>query len=160
MRITAALALMLVSQPALAACPIELATYRDRDGIAELNFAPVAERAAVTNMFKLLLPGGVELEGMVMWTENPSRSNGIVMRNCPEGDVTGDELAACTIWQGVIYAIDSHGAVDLMSGEGKPAPQSLLLADLGYQMVGAPELDDVALPSLPWDAFTLSGCQE
>lgn len=160
MRAAAALALLLAAQPAFAACPVELATYRDRDGVAELNFAPVDARAAVTNMFKMLLPGGTELEGVVMWTENPSRPNGMIMRNCPEGDVTGDELAACTIWQGVIYAIDKQGEVGLLPGEGQPAPERLLLADLGYQMVGAPALDDVALRSLPWDAFTLSGCQE
>jgi NAD(P)-dependent dehydrogenase (short-subunit alcohol dehydrogenase family) len=30
----------------------------------------------------------------------------MVMHNCPEGDVTGEEIAACTVWEGVIYTLD------------------------------------------------------
>ena len=150
----------LAAAPALAACPIELATYRDRDGIAEVEFKPVEGQAAVTNRFHMAMRGGPLFDGVVMWTEDPPRPNGIVMFNCAEGDVTGAELDACTIWQGVIYAVDAKGEVGLLPGEGEPAPRSLILADLAYQMRAAPGFTNAGLFSVPWDGFTLAGCQE
>jgi hypothetical protein len=160
-RISATAALALLSaQPVLAACPIELATYRDRDGIADLEFIPVAGSAAVTNKFHVAMKGGPVFEGVVMWTEGPARSNGLLMFNCPEGDVTGAELDACTIWQGVIYGIDDKGEVGLLPAEGQAAPQKLILADLAGWMSSAPAFTNAGLSTVPWDGFTLSGCQE
>lgn len=153
-------ALMLTTSAAHAACPIELAIYSDRDGIAELNFAPVEQVAAVTNMFRLVMRGGPIFEGHVMWTQEPARPYGQLMFKCPEGDVTGEELDACTVWQGVIYGIDDKGEVGLLPAEGEPAPASLVLADLAYQMQGAPAFTTAGLATVPWDGFTLSGCQE
>jgi hypothetical protein len=151
---------LLAASSAHAACPIELATYQDRDGVAEIAFRPVDAQAAVTNRFRMAMRGGPLFEGVVMWSEDPARPNGLVMFNCPEGDVTGTELEACTLWQGVIYAIDDEGEVGLLPGEGKPAPQTLILADLAYQMRSAPAFADAGLFAAPWDGFTLAGCQE
>ena len=47
-----------------------------------------------------------------MQSADPDRPNGIVMYNCPEGDVTGDDLEACTVWQGLIYGVSAAGQVD------------------------------------------------
>lgn len=151
---------LLSAFPALAACPVELATYSDRDGIAELEFTPVAGSAAVTNKFRLFMNGGPQFEGVVMWTEEPARPNGLLMFNCPEGDVTGMELDACTIWQGVIYSVDDKGEVGVLPGEGEPAPQKLILADLATWMKQAPAFVDAGLFTVPWDGFSLTGCQE
>jgi hypothetical protein len=149
-----------VAAPALAACPIELAVYRDRDLVAELNFSPVLAQAAVTNRFKIVMRGGPVFEGYVLWTDDPARPYGQALHECPEGDVTGDELAACTVWQGTIYTVSAEGTVGLMPGEGEPAPAKLLLADLGYQMRWSQTWEKAGLKATPWDEFSLSGCQE
>lgn len=152
--------ILLSALPALAACPIELSTYADRDGVAEIAFRPVDAQAAVTNRFRMAMRGGPLFEGVVMWTDEPARPSGLLMYDCPEGDVTGAELAACTIWQGVVYAVGDDGEIGLLPGEGEPAPGRLLLADLGYQMRWAPGFETAGLYTAPWDVFTLSGCQE
>jgi hypothetical protein len=146
--------------PAFAACPIELAVYRDRDLVAELNFAPVDAQVAVTNRFKLIIRDGPVFEGHVLWTNDPARPYGQLMFQCPDGDVTGEELAACTVWQGTVYTVAADSVVGLMPAEGEPAPAKLLLADLGYQMRWSATWDKAGLKATPWDEFTLSGCQE
>jgi len=151
---------MLPAFPAHAACPVELATYHDRDGVAELEFTPVAGSAAVTNRFRVLLKDGPQFDGVVMWTDDPARSNGLLMSACPEGDLTGAEIEACTVWQGVIYAIGEGGEIGLLPAEGKPAPRQLLLADLASWMRNAPAFANAGLSTVPWDGFTLAGCQE
>jgi hypothetical protein len=146
--------------PGFAACPVELSVYRDRDAIAELNFTPVDAQAAVTNRFRLIMRDGPVFEGHVLWTDDPARPYGQLLNQCPEGDVTGDELAECTVWQGTIYALGADGSVGLMPAEGQPAPERLLLADLGYQMRWSAAWEKAALKAMPWDEFRLSGCQE
>ena len=42
----------------------------------------------------------------------------MIMNNCPEGDVTGDDIAACTVWEGVIYSIGADGKVGSLPEEG------------------------------------------
>ncbi len=153
-------AALAAASPATAACPVELAIYRDRDGVAEIAFRPAAGSAAVTNKFQMAMRGGPLFEGVVMWTEEPARPYGQVMFNCPEGDVTGAELDACTLWQGVIYGVDGEGGVGLLPGEGEPAPSSIILSDLAYQMRGAPAFSSAGLFTVPSDVFALSGCQE
>ena len=145
---------------AQAACPIELSVYRDRDAIAELNFTPVGGQAAVANHFKLVMRDGPVFEGHVLWTDDPARPYGQLMHECPEGDVTGEELRACTVWQGTIYALGADGSAGLLPAEGEEAPGTLLLADLGYQMRWSAAWSKVGLKAMPWDAFTLAGCQE
>lgn len=95
-----------------------------------------------------------------MWSDDPARPNGLLMFQCPQGDVTGAELEACTLWQGVIYAVDGQGEIGLLPGEGSPAPQSLIFADLGYQLRHAPAFANAGLFTVPWDGFKLSGCQQ
>ncbi|MEX0954300.1 MAG: hypothetical protein WDZ83_03700 [Rhizobiaceae bacterium] len=146
--------------PARAACPIELAVYQDRDGIAEISFEPVTESVVVTNQFRMEFAGAPPFKGMVLWTENPSRPNGLIIHDCPEGDLTGAEIEACTVWQGPIYAVDDQGMAGLVPAEGQPAPKGLLLADFGYKIVGAAAFDLLNLDRLPWDGFRLAGCQE
>lgn len=151
---------MLAAAPAFAACPIELAVYTDGHSGAEINFRPVDEAAAVTNAFRLLLDKNLVLDGIVMWTEEPSRPAGMLMHECPEGDVTGEELARCTVWQGVIYSSDGHGKIGLLPAEGQPAPETLILADLGPSLRHSPAYGDKGFSNAPFDVFALNGCQE
>ena len=155
-----ALASCYLAQPAFAACPIELSVYRDRDGVAEVNFRPTGEAVAVTNAFRMIVGEATVFEGFVMWTEEPSRPYGMVNHNCPEGDVTGAEIEACTVWQGAIYAVDAAGAVSLLPREGEAAPPRLIFADLAAGMQTSPAYAAAGLSTLPFDVFDLSGCQE
>ncbi|TJX64190.1 MAG: hypothetical protein E5W21_11250, partial [Mesorhizobium sp.] len=116
---------------AQAACPIELAVYGDTQSGAEIGFTPTGTSATVTNTFRLILDNNVVLNGIVMWTQDVSRPNGALLYKCPEGDVTGEELAACTLWNGVIYTSDDKGTVGLLPAEGVEAPKTLILPDLG-----------------------------
>ena len=64
----------------------------------------------------MVLDKGVVLDGIVMWTDGVSRPHGSLMYKCPTGDVTGDELAACTVWQGVIYSVGRQGQYRAAAG--------------------------------------------
>jgi hypothetical protein len=156
-----ALALALASSQALAACPQELSVYSEPEAKASLEFTPAAGNGSSSHTFKVRFPeNAVVLDGIVMWTEEPARPHAIVMHKCPEGDVTGEELQACTVWQGVVYAVDAQGNVKLLPPEGADAADKLLLPDFApaVRLSSAYGLDGVS--RLPWDVFTLSGCQE
>ena len=101
------------AMPAHAACPIELAVYGEKNQAAEIDFRPATDAATVTNSFKMAL-GNFVLDGFVQWTEGESRPYGTLHYNCPTGDVTGEEYAACTVWQGVFYTANEQGVVDLL----------------------------------------------
>ena len=153
-------ALAIGLQPAAAACPIELAVYRDRDKVAGIDFRPADPSATVTNQFRLVFANGLVLSGMVMWSEGLARPVGMLQHDCPEGDVTGSELEACTVWQGVVYTADENGRAGLLPRQGEPAPKSIILADLAFDMSVAEALDGRRPDPLPSDIFELSGCQE
>lgn len=145
---------------AFAACPIELSVYEDRDGVASMNFRPRGDAAAVTNAFRLAFREGFVADGVVMWTQGVERPYGMVMHECPEGDVTGEELAACTLWQGPVYVAGDDGGLGLLPREGEPAPPQIVLADLAYALSVAPAFTAAGLATPPFDIFELRGCQE
>ena len=145
--------------PAFAACPIELAVYREALTGAQIDFRPGAT-GIVSNSFRLLPGGDRVLDGIVMWTEEPARPLGMVTHKCPEGDLTGDEIAACSVWEGVIYSADEAGTIALLPKEGAPAPATLILSDLARGFASSPAFEGGWTAKLPWDVFSLSGCQE
>lgn len=149
-----------LASAAHAACPIELATYADKDKVAEINFTPGQGGATVANTFRMLLGNDVVLDGIVQWTEGVARSYGMLTHKCPDGDVTGEEYAACTVWQGVIYASDDQGNITLMPNEGVAAPRRLIFADLGPALRNAQAFGPKGLEKLPFDVFEMNGCQE
>ncbi len=146
--------------PASAACPIELATYADTRGVAELEFTPGTGGATVSNSFRLLLDNDVVLDGFVQWLDREPRPWGMLMYKCPDGDVTGDDLAACTMWEGVIYTLDEAGNIGLLPEPGKPAPPKLLLPALGPALRLSAAYGSAGFSNAPWDVFALKGCQE
>lgn len=146
--------------PAFADCPVELATYRDMEQVASLEFKPTGDSATVTNTFRLLLDNDVVLDGIVQWSEGVRRPYGMLMHKCPEGDVTGADLDACTVWQGVIYTSDAYGNIEVLPAEGAGAPKKLILSDLGPSLRMSAAYGANGCSTLPWDVFELSGCQE
>lgn len=160
MRLVFALAGLLAATAASAAeCRQDRAIYADRDGGYELAFEPVGSAAAATSHhFKLkVLASGAVLDGIVMPGDDPARSNGMVMYNCPEGDVTGEEIAACTVWEGVIYALDGSD-VALLPEEGAKAAENLLLAGFGPSLRYSTLWDAGKASVVPWDLFKRKGC--
>lgn len=146
---------------ARADCALEHATYADRDNRAVLQFAPTGQAAAVTNSYRVTIGDELALDGIVMWTEGVARPNGMLMHDCPDGDVTGEELLACTAWQGVIYTVDDKGIVGLLPDEGSPAPRTLILPDLGPALSNwSSTYGESELVNVPWDVFALKGCQK
>ncbi len=154
------MAALVAAPPAFAACPIELATYADTSGVAELEFFPAKGGATVTNSFRLLLDNDPVLDGIVQWTDPEPRPWGTLMHKCPDGDVTGQELAACTLWEGVIYALDGKGGIALLPAPGTAAPQMLLLPGLGPSLRISAAYGANGFSKTPWDVFALKGCQE
>ncbi|MDI6028849.1 hypothetical protein QBK99_21990 [Corticibacterium sp. UT-5YL-CI-8] len=145
---------------AYAACPIELAVYKNVETEAGIDFQPTGTSATVTNSFKMSFPEGVVLDGMVIWTDGVRRARGMLMNDCPEGDVTGEEIAACTVWEGIVYAADEKGRIGLLPAEGTEAPKTLIMADLGPYMRMSVLYEEDGIKQVPWDVFELSGCQE
>lgn len=158
--VAGSLALLFTGSATHAACPLALAVYGEAESEAGIDFRPTMDAATVTNSFKMVLDKGVVLDGIVMWTSGVSRPHGSLMYKCPTGDVTGDELAACTVWQGVVYSADDKGNIALLAAEGTDAPQSLIFPDLGPSLQMSSAFGANSFSKLPWDVFLLKGCQE
>jgi hypothetical protein len=154
------LATLFTNAAAFAACPSELAVYGDLEGAAEIDFTPTGGSATVTNTFRMILDNDVVLNGIVMWNEDVRRPNGSLMYKCPEGDVTGGELAACTLWSGVIYTSDEKGTIGLLPAEGVDAPKTLILPDLGPSLRHSLAYGGKGFSKVPSDVFVMKGCQE
>ena len=152
---------MAVAAPSLAsgACQMPLAVYSEAGSGASVEFRS-RDTLMVSNAFRMVLRNDVVLDGFVMWTDDPGRPHGALMHNCPEGDVTGDELAACTAWEGVIYAVGADGKIGTLPTESETSPPLLIFADLGPGIRFSTAYDMIGREGLPWDVFTLSGCQE
>lgn len=153
-------ALTAANSSAHAACPIELAVYGDSQSGSEIDFTPTGASATVTNSFRMILDSNAVLNGIVMWNEGVSRPNGTLMYKCPEGDTTGAELAACTLWNGVIYTSDDKGDIGLLPAQGVDAPKTLILPDLGPVLHQSSAFGGSGFSKVPSDVFTLKGCQE
>ncbi len=159
--ILASFALALAALPALAEdCKQARAIYTDPAGGYELRFEPVGSEAAVTsNHFKISVQGtGLSLDGVVLPSGEPERPNGIVMHNCPTGDVTGAELTACTVWQGPIYAVDSAGTIGLLQAEDAAAAPQILLPDFGPSLRASSAWGEGKATSDSSDVFRFKGC--
>jgi hypothetical protein len=143
-----------------AACAQQKAFYVDRDGAYELSFEPVdSDASSSSHRIKITVRNSaVVLDGYVMPSEPVDRSNGILFNNCPEGDVTGADLAACTVWEGFIYA-NISGKIDLLPPQGSDAAPEILLAGFGPALQASNAWGPNKATVAPWDVFTLKGCR-
>lgn len=155
------LAATLCSQPLMAAeCKQGSAVYTDRDGAYELRFSPLnSEAAAASNQFKIkVLKTSMVLDGYVMPSEDPDRSIGMVMFNCPGGDVTGDDLNACTIWQGMVYGIDAKGEMNNLQPEAGAAADKIVLPGIGPAIRASSIWGEGKASVAPWDVLDFKEC--
>jgi hypothetical protein len=157
---TVLLAALALSNAASAAdCLIEKATYREAETGVELVFAAASgENTPVTHGFTSQI-GQFKLNGHVLYDPEIERPVGMLMNNCPEGDVTGADLAACTVWKGIVYGVDTAtGHVDLLPPEGANVPDALLLPGFGPAVMASPL--GKGLKASPWDVFEFKECAE
>jgi hypothetical protein len=152
------LAALLATPAAQAACPQELSIYEDSNGTS-ITFLPPHASMAAEHEFTLRL-GQTELQGIVMWSKDPDRPNGIVMDQCPDGDVTGEELDKCTVWQGVIYGLTKDASAPYLGKRGTPHVEAMLLPDLSRYAMDHEYKNAQAGPVKVDDVFKMKGCQE
>ncbi|MCU0832042.1 MAG: hypothetical protein MUC58_11120 [Rhizobiaceae bacterium] len=164
-RFAASLALLL---PAFAAgaeeqCWQENAVYSDPATNAELKFLPPESDADGSfARFTITFPeNAIVLDGVVMDAGEPFfRPLGIIMHKCPTGDVTGAELDACTIWQGIVYGLDGVGNAPYLApmNEGSQAARTLLFPDLRASVRLSSVWGASGLSTPPNDDFKFKAC--
>lgn len=141
-------------------CAIERAVFTEAEAGMVLSFRPVgSDSAAVSHLFTIT-GGKLKLDGHVMYDEDARRPGGMVMNNCPEGDATGAELRACTIWTGVPYALDvATGHIDILGAEGSKAPDAILMPGFGPAIRHSALWDRSGLRQVPWDLYEFKECK-
>jgi hypothetical protein len=145
--------------PALAACPQELAIYEDGTGQSLTFTPPPVGGQAAEHSFSIRI-GGQDLQGVVMWSADPDRPNGIIMDHCPDGDVTGEELDVCTVWQGVIYALKPNADAGFLGKRGSDHAVALLLPDFSRAVQNHVFKNPLSGPPKADDVFKMKACQE
>lgn len=138
---------------------MELSLYGDTRSVAEIDFLP-AIGGEISNSFILLLDNNVVLDGTVKWEGRESRPMASLFYKCPEGEPNAEELAACTVWKGIVYTVDEKGEVGLLPGQGQPAPHKLIFPALGPSLTTSVAYGADGFSEPPQDVFTLKGCQE
>jgi hypothetical protein len=154
LRILVMSAVAAAAAPAHAACLQQNAFYADRDRVASIAFHPF-DAPGVSNRMTMLV-GALALDGVAMWSEGVERPHAVLMHDCPEGDATGAEIAACTLWRGVVYAIDEAGEVGLLPQGAEEAAPRLLFPGLPWELALAAPEGGIDQP--PWEVFDLTGC--
>ncbi|RKD61748.1 MULTISPECIES: hypothetical protein [unclassified Rhizobium] len=142
-------------------CVQEKAVYVDMDNAYELRFEPMGSESSVSNKFKLAVRNtAIVAEGIVMHGDDQPGADGRIMFECPEGDVTGADLRACTVWQGMIYASDLKGHIRALPGEGQSAADRLFLPALGPSIQKSSLWGKGKATVAPWDVLSLKGCNQ
>lgn len=137
-------------------CPQSLAGYGTANQEIMLEFAGSADGA-----FRVLLGnGGAVLQGFVYPGEEDDANLAVVLSDCPEGDATGEELAACTVWQGPIVALAENGDMAPLPASDQPAAGTLLLDGFAEALTASPLYSEAGLSVRNFDTLTLLACQE
>jgi hypothetical protein len=143
------------------ACTMEHATYTDGEKGYELTFRTGKgwEWVGMTsNIYELTMPDGRVLWGSIASNMGTSRDIGSLYYGCerpgPEDpDLTEAQVAECRMWHNNIYAL-ADNKIGYVPAQNEPAPESLVLADLGrtlrYTVLRDPGDE-------PWDQFYLKG---
>lgn len=163
-----AVACLIALAPAQAAgaqepCWQENAVYADAATGAELKFlAPESDADGSFARFSITFPeNNVVLDGVVMDAGEPFfRPLGIIMHKCPTGDVTGAELDACTLWQGIVYGLDGAGNAPYLApmNQGSEAAKTLLFPDLRAALRLSSVWGAAGLSTPPNDDFKFKAC--
>ncbi|MDA4845587.1 hypothetical protein [Hoeflea poritis] len=137
-------------------CPQALAGYGTTDRRVLLEFAGSADLS-----FSVILEGrDGRFDGFVFPSEEEGGMAGVILDDCPDGDVTGAELEACTVWQGPVRTVDANGNAGNLPASNGTAAGYLQLEGLAAALdERAPDLTD-GLPAKEIDRLTLLACLE
>lgn len=137
-------------------CLQALAVYGTVDEQVLLEFTGSADLS-----FRVLADGSDHvLSGYLYPAGEEGGDEAIVLDDCPEGDVTGEELAACTIWQGQVRAVDENNNDRSLPGADQAAAEILVL-DGFAQVLGDWRASGGNADPLPlFEQLTLMACQE
>lgn len=156
--VTTVLFVLAQSGVALAACPQDLAVYTGVDGAGELNFKGGGE--SPSRRVDLLLTGVDPIITYLSVDQTSGRTDMVIPLNCPEGDVTGDELASCVVYHSAVYAVSVAGVIASLPESDQTAAEQILLPNLVSALWGNPQFGDSGPTARPAEVYKLSGCQE
>lgn len=154
--------IMLLVGPAQAtgaACEQSKARYIDPESDLVFAFEEPSEQSAFLQTFSIGSDAAdIKIDGFITLEGNPLRPVAYAVHQCPDGDITGEELVECTIWQGVPYGLYSDGAVGLLPDEGEPAVKQLLLPDFARSVMSKPIWNELNIDREPFEVFDLLDC--
>jgi len=136
-------------------CPQALAAYSSQDQSVSVEFSGAGDLS-----FAMLVEGvDRRFEGYVYPGEDDDVV-AVVLDNCPDGDATGEEIEACTVWQGPMQRLEQDGSEgDFLLVNGPAAP-ALAFAGL-VQSISERMPDLLKDPSATeTEILTLSACME
>ncbi|MBW3096760.1 hypothetical protein [Pseudohoeflea coraliihabitans] len=136
-----------------AACPQALAVYEGESGTGGLTFI------GSSHELDLQIGQSAPVRAYLTPGHRADRTEMTVPIDCPEGDVTGEELAACLAYQSTIYALNSAGEISSVPDAQSDAATTILLPDLANLLAGHPYFAAESASDIP-DVFRLAGCQE
>ena len=140
-------------------CALEKAVFAEAQAGTALAFRPVGSRAAVVSHLFAITGTRLKLDGNVMFDDDSGRPGGMVTNNCPEGDATGAQLRACTVWTGVPYAFDkATGHIDILGAADGPAPDAILMPGFGPAIRHSTLWAKSGLKNVPWDLYEFKEC--
>lgn len=143
-----------------AECSQDRAIYEDASQKYRLSFQTTSEASAVSHLFTIeLSKADTKMDGNVQTTEDVPRSLGTLLYKCPDGDVTGADLEACIVWQGLIYTIDPKGKVGNLPAGTAPAANQILLSDFGAALRQSKIWTEKKLLEAPYDVFSYKECR-
>ena len=137
-------------------CPQALAGYGTTDRRVLLEFAGSADLS-----FSVILEGrNGRFDGFVFPSEEEGGMAGVILDDCPDGDVTGAELEACTVWQGPVRTVDANGNAGDLPASNELAAGYLHLEGLAAALnERAPDLA-AGSPADEIEKLTLLACLE
>ncbi len=138
------------------ACPLALAAYQAADQTVLLEF-----RGDETRSFRVVVDGfDAVLDGYVFPDEAGEGELGVVLDDCPEGDVTGQDLSQCRIWQGPMLASSADGATTPLPGHDQPASPHVVMQGLDQALTQSARFIEAGLPAIEFEHLSLYACQE
>jgi hypothetical protein len=142
-----------------AECKQGSARYVDPESGLLLSFSSFGENVQVMHQFTIGLEGAdTQLGGFVVVEGEPLRPISIVMNKCPDGDVTGEELEACTVWKGVPYGRFSDGNIGLLPLADEVAVTQILLPDFTRSVMSDPVWEEIETINDPFEVFDFKDC--
>jgi hypothetical protein len=143
-----------------AACQQDNARYLDPESGLELTFKPLQEDDRFLQSFTVSsAKSEVTLDSFITLMGEPLRPVAFVVNQCPDGDITGEELSACTVWQGVPYALFGDGSIGLLPESSAPAVTQILLPDFARSVMSH-KIWDTFNSEEPFEVFDFKDCGE